>query len=396
MISYKKALQILEKNIKIKKDFEVINTEDSIKRVLAENLFSKDNYPRENLSAMDGAVIWQNNTKEKIKIIGEIKAGDATSEDFKYGEGKLIYTGAPVPGKDKLIIPKEDFNLNNNILTIEQNNSKDFIRKKGSDFKKNQLCLKEKTLMSVRSVSLAQTMGFKKINVFKKPKVFVILTGDELFSIRNNKPLVFSSNRIIIKYLVEQLGGEIKGIYKSKDSVDDFNRIFKNLKDYDILITSGGISKGKYDIVKKALKKNKISIFFDRIAIKPGKPTTFGKLPKNRFFLGLPGNPVSCFNSLLIFFSKFINCFYGFDFINFNKHNLILKKNIKVNNNLTNFLRIKVSEKKNFKIFEKQDSSMIKVLNDSDGIMIYNKNQKLTIGQSYQVILFKNILSNWI
>ena len=112
--------------------------------MLAENLFSKDNYPRENLSAMDGAVIWQNNTKEKIKIIGEIKAGDATSEDFKYGEGKLIYTGAPVPGKDKLIIPKEDFNLNNNILTIEQNNSKDFIRKKGSDFKKNQLCLKEK------------------------------------------------------------------------------------------------------------------------------------------------------------------------------------------------------------------------------------------------------------
>ena len=287
MISYKKALQILEKNIKIKKDFEVINTEDSIKRVLAENLFSKDNYPRENLSAMDGAVIWQNNTKEKIKIIGEIKAGDATSEDFKYGEGKLIYTGAPVPGKDKLILPKEDFSLNNNILTIEQNNSKDFIRKKGSDFKKNQLCLKEKTLMSVRSVSLAQTMGFKKINVFKKPKVFVILTGDELFSIRNNKPLVFSSNRIIIKYLVEQLGGEIKGIYKSKDSVDDFNRIFKNLKDYDILITSGGISKGKYDIVKKALKKNKMSIFFDRIAIKPGKPTTFGKLPKNRFFLGL-------------------------------------------------------------------------------------------------------------
>ena len=112
-----------------------------------------------------------------------------------------------------------------------------------------------------------------------------------MFSIRNNKPLVFSSNKIIIKYLVEQLGGEIKGIYKSKDSVDDFNKIFKNLKDYDILITSGGISKGKYDIVKKALKKNKISIFFDRIAIKPGKPTTFGKLPKNRFFFGSSWKP---------------------------------------------------------------------------------------------------------
>ncbi len=396
MISYKKAMEILEKNVKITENFEVINTENSIKRVLAQSLFSKEDYPRDNLSAMDGVVIWKNDTEKKIKIIGEIKAGDIKSKDFKSSEGKLIYTGGPVPGKNKLIVPKENFTLKSNILTIQQNIRRDFIRKRGSDFKKNQLCLKEKTLMSLRSVSLAQTMGHDKIKVFKKPKVVVILTGDELFSAKNDKPLVFSSNKIIIRHLIEKLGGEIKGIYKSKDSVDDFNRIFKNLKDFDILITSGGISKGKYDIVKKALEKNRMRILFDRIAIKPGKPTTFGKLPQDRFFLGLPGNPVSCFNSLLFFFSKFINCFYGFDYIDFEEHNLVLKKNVKIKNNLTNFLRIKVSKKTKFKIFEKQDSSMIKVLHDSDGIMIYKNNQKLIIGKSYKVILFKNFLSNWI
>ena len=76
------------------------------------------------------------------------------------------------------------------------------------------------------------------------------------------------------------------------------------LKNYDLLITSGGISKGKYDIVKKVLKKNKLQILFDQVAVKPGKPTTFGKIGSSSYFLGLPGNPVSCFTSMLFYFFK--------------------------------------------------------------------------------------------
>ena len=164
-------------------------------------------------------------------------------------------------------------------------------------------------------MSLAITMGLKTINVKKKPNIYVIVTGDELITKNNPKGIIESSNEVVINMLVKKFGGNLKGTFTVKDNEKDFLSIFNNLKNYDLLITSGGISKGRYDIVKKVLKKNKLKILFDQIAVKPGKPTTFGKLGSNKYFLGLPGNPVSCFISMLFYFSKFINCFYGTDFL---------------------------------------------------------------------------------
>ena len=149
----------------------------------------------------------------------------------------------------------------------------------------------------------------------------MIVTGDELITKNNPKGIIESSNEVVINMLVKKFGGNLKGTFTVKDNEKDFLSIFNNLKNYDLLITSGGISKGRYDIVKKVLKKNKLKILFDQIAVKPGKPTTFGKLGSNKYFLGLPGNPVSCFISMLFYFSKFINCFYGTDFIRLREKN---------------------------------------------------------------------------
>ena len=106
----------------------------------------------------------------------------------------------------------------------------------------------------------------------------------------------------MIKKIVDEFGGNLKNIYIVKDKIEDLEKLIKKLRDFDILITSGGISRGKYDLVKKVLCNQKMKILFDRVSIKPGKPTTFGKFSKNRYFLGLPGNPVSCFTSLVFFF----------------------------------------------------------------------------------------------
>ena len=89
------------------------------------------------------------------------------------------------------------------------------------------------------------------------------------------------------------------------------------------------------------MKKNKLKVLFDQVAVKPGKPTTFGKIGASSYFLGLPGNPVSCFISLLFYFSQFINCFYGTDFINLKKQKMKVSHLVKKNNSLTNFLRIR-------------------------------------------------------
>ena len=398
MISFTSSLDLIKKSVSKSLKSEFIDINECFGRILASDLYSKCYYPRENLSSMDGAVIFKSDLKLKeIEIIGEIKAGDSFTNDFKKGQSKLIFTGGIVPGKNKVIIPKEQFLISKNKLIIKDRKVQNFIRKKGSDFKKKELCLSKNTKMNCRTIALAAAMRINEVKVIKKPNVIVIITGDELISSRKKIPLVISTNQIMIRKIVSEFGGNLKNIYIVKDKIEDLEKLINKLKDFDILITSGGISRGKYDLVKTVLCNQKMKILFDRVSIKPGKPTTFGKFSRNRYFLGLPGNPVSCFTSLVFFFSKFINCFYGSDHLNITKTRLILNNNLEANKHLTLFLRIKTLKNKPnfFNVFSKQDSAQMKILSESNGILIrkpYEKN--LRKGTECDVLLYKNIVNN--
>ena len=107
---------------------------------------------------------------------------------------------------------------------------------------------------------------------------------------------------MIVEFLTKKFGGEVLGFDIISDDPQKFTRCVKRLKNFDLLITTGGISEGKYDVVKNSLNKINIKILFDKVAIKPGKPTTFGEMEENKHFLGLPGNPVSCFTAMLFSF----------------------------------------------------------------------------------------------
>ena len=328
-------------NIKVSTKTEIIKIFKSHKRIISKNILAKTDSPRSNLSAMDGIVIFKTELKKNniFKIIGESKAGTKSCPSIKKGEAIFIYTGAPVPGLNKTIIPKENYTYSkkDRLVRIKKIDNRDFIRFKGEDFKKNEICFSKNEIFKIRSLSLAKSMGIKTINVKKKPDIYVIITGDELITKNNPEGLIQSSNEIFIKMLIEKFGGNLKGTFTAKDNEKDFLSKFNNLKNYDLLITSGGISKGKYDIVKKVLKKNKLQILFDQVAVKPGKPTTFGKIGSSSYFLGLPGNPVSCFTSMLFYFSKFINFYYGINFISLKEKKMRLSHSVKKNNNLTNF-----------------------------------------------------------
>ena len=400
MISFDSSLNLIQKSVLKSLKSEFIDINESFGRILASDLYSNCDYPRENLSSMDGAVIFKSDLKLKeIEIVGEIKAGDSFTNDFNKGQSKLIFTGGIVPGKNKVIIPKEQFLISKNKLIVKDRKIQNFIRIKGSDFKKKELCLSKNTKMNCRTIALAAAMRINKIEVIKKPNVIVIMTGDELISSDKENPLVISTNQIMIKKIVNDFGGNLKNIYLVKDKIKDLEKLIKKLRDFDILITSGGISRGKYDLVKKVLCNLKMKILFDRVSIKPGKPTTFGKFSKNRYFLGLPGNPVSCFTSLVFFFSKFINCFYGSDYLKITKTKLILNNNLKKNKNLTLFLRIKkIKSKPNFfNVFSKQDSAQMKILSDSNGILIRKPFEKNLIkGTECSVLLYENIFNHHI
>ena len=200
--------------------------------------------------------------------------------------------------------------------------------------------------------------------VIKKPKVCLVLTGDELISKNNPEGIIESSNEILITRLLTIFGCKLVNIFTIKDNEKEFERIFKSLKNYDFLITCGGISKGKYDIIKKSIIRLKFKILFDRLKVKPGKPSTFAIIKNNKYFLGLPGNPVSCFISTLFLFSEMINSFYGIELVKFETRTLISQSNYQKDNNLTNFLRVKTNKKlqNEFTIFSDQDSSLQKTL----------------------------------
>ena len=110
MISYKRALKLMKQNIKVSDKSEIVNIKNSYKRIVSKNIFSYIDNPKINASAMDGIVIFKTDLKNKfLKVVGESKAGDEFTKDFKKGEAKFIYTGAPVPGSNKTVIPKENY-----------------------------------------------------------------------------------------------------------------------------------------------------------------------------------------------------------------------------------------------------------------------------------------------
>ena len=391
MIKYTKALKLISQNVIRSQKLEIIKTENSNNRILGKDYYSKINLPKTNLSAMDGAVILKNEKKLILKIIGESKAGDKKAQNFKKGECFLVYTGAPVFGDDKHVIPKENFEIKKNYLIINSLSKEFFIRKKSTDLTKNKKYLFCNDVMNIRSIVLAKSMRLNYLKVLKRPKVFVICTGDELINEKNKSSLIVSTNNIFIKHFVELFGGEIVDIQFSKDNKMEFIEKFKSLKNFDLLITSGGISKGKYDIVKESLKKLGLKILFERVAIKPGKPTTFGKLGKNKFFLGLPGNPVSCFMSLINFLPIYINSYYGKKVVNLKFVEFLSKSFIEKNENLTLFQRVIIRNKK-FEIIKNQDSSLINILKISNGILIRPPHSKsISPNEKINILVFDEI-----
>ena len=391
MIKYTKALKLISENVVKSKKLESISTENSNYRILGRDYFSKTNLPKNNLSAMDGAAIFKNEKKFKLKIIGESKAGDKKAKNFKIGECILVYTGAPVFGEDKKVIPKENFEIKNNYLIITSFSKELFIRKKSSDLIKNKKYLSRNEVINIRSIALAKSMKLNYLKVIRRPKIFVICTGDEIIQEKNKSSLVVSTNNIFIKYFVELFGGEIAGIQFSRDNQTEFKKKFKSLTNFDLLITSGGVSRGKYDIVKESLKNFGLKILFDRVAIKPGKPTTFGKLGTNQFFLGLPGNPVSCFMSLINFLPIYINTYYGKKIVNLKCIEFLSKSFIAKNENLTLFQRVVIRNKK-FEVIKNQDSSLINMLKVSNGILIRSPYSKsIKPNEKIKILVFDQI-----
>lgn len=316
MNSYKAAINKLNNNpLKIGDEF--VSIKDALNRISSKEVVAQSDYPADDNTAFDGFAVNSKETKnkaQKFKIIKTLAAGD---NPYIKKVPKLscieVMTGAIIKKPFDTIIPIEDIEFFPNkknakyIIVSKKIKKSEFIRPKGSDYKKGNKIIKKGELINPAHILSLKTLGIEKVLVKKKVNIVFYPSGNEL---SDNKKIpswkIRNSNTIYLNSLIKNLpvNFKVQKIIRDKDQKLFKNQISKQLKsNTDIVITSGAVSKGKFDFIPSVINQFKLKNHFKGVAIRPGKPVMFAKFNNNKCFFGLPGNPISsvaCFRFFVI------------------------------------------------------------------------------------------------
>ena len=291
-------------------EFEQVPTMEAVGRVLAQSQTSTMDVPPMDNSAMDGYAVRLsdlNSAGNKLKVTQRIPAG-SVGKPLEAGTAARIFTGAPVPQGADAIVMQEFCVLENDTVTIKKvPKPAEWIRYAASDIRKGGTVLAAGKRLLPQDTGLAASVGIKTLPVFRKVRLGLFFTGDEL--VMPGDPLppgrIYNSNRFTLNGLAAAFGCEVRDYGIVPDKLDATREVLRRAAaENDIIVTSGGVSVGDEDHVKPAVEAEG-SLLMWKIAMKPGRPLAFGRV-KDAAFIGLPGNPVSSFVTFLIFVRPFL------------------------------------------------------------------------------------------
>ena len=302
-ISVAEALTLVQKRA-VRLETETVPLEGAFGRTLARNLTSPVDHPSVDNSALDGyacraadTVSATPETPVTLRVVGDIPAGSVFSGEVGAGEAVGIYTGAPVPKGADAVVGVEFTKALENMVELSRPANPGDVRPRAQDLQVSEVYLQAGRTLSAAAVAVAAAMGYVAVPVTKKPRVGILATGDEI--VEPGEPIrdgqVYNSNAYGLAARVAQAGGEAVRLPNVRDDLGLLEASLAGLE-LDLLLTSGGVSMGRYDFVRDLLF-DKGQVHFWKVAMKPGGPVLFGSygaLP----VLGLPGNPVS---SLVVF-----------------------------------------------------------------------------------------------
>jgi molybdopterin molybdotransferase len=298
MISVDYALSIILDQIK-PLGAERVPIECCLGRILAEDIIADIDLPPFDRARMDGYALRSQDASSSpvtLRLIGEVAAGAVFEGTVGRGEAVKIFTGAPIPkGADavqKVEVTESD---GQSVLIKEAVRPGQFITARASEVVAGQVVLEAGGEIGPAEIAVLASFGYASVCVGRKPKVAVLSTGSELVDV-SEKPSaaqIRNSNSYTITSYAQRAGAEVSNLGKIPDTLEaTCNALLGAAESSDIVITSGGVSMGDYDLVKVALNRIGAEIYFDRVRIRPGKPVVLAKRGKTYFF-GLPGNPVS-------------------------------------------------------------------------------------------------------
>lgn len=382
------AFEILENNIPNKEIIEVL-IENAFDLVLAEEIVCPLNMPPFRQSAMDGFAINLHN-KLTYKLVGETKAGDSNNIDLQKGEASWIFTGAAVPNNANAVIQVEKTVLTDNILTLTENPSENTnIRPIGEQISKGDIALTKGTVLNAGAIGFLAGLGITKVKVYSKPKIGIIVTGNELVErgLPLNNGQIYESNGIMLEMALIQNHYKTINQYKVKDNLTDTqNTLAKALSENDFIIISGGISVGNYDFVEKALKALQVEILFYKVKQQPGKPLCTGKI-NNQLIFALPGNPAASLTCMYVYVMPVLERISGKQNILFNPITKKLSHNKLINNPRDQFFKAKVTNNE-VELLSHQASSMLSSFATSNALVyIPAGNYEINAGDDVKVIM---------
>jgi molybdopterin molybdotransferase len=275
-----------------------------LNRVLAEPVIAERDQPPFERSTRDGFAVRASDATATLRLVGQIRAGERWSgAPLEPGDAIEIMTGAPVPeGADAVVMVEHVESQGESVRLSEGRSVRagENIVPRGSEARAGDVVLAEGAVIEGVEIALAAVCGRSELLVFRRPRVAIVATGDELVELDEtpDEQQIRNSNSYGLAALVAKAGGDAVRLPIARDRRGDLEKLILEARSCDLLLLSGGVSMGKYDLVEEVLQAMGAEFFFIGVKMQPGKPVVFGRLPKSgdfpaQFFFGLPGNPVS-------------------------------------------------------------------------------------------------------
>jgi molybdopterin molybdotransferase len=386
MIQVDEALSIIANN-SIKMPVRKIKVNKSLGYILAETVYAPIAMPPFRQSAMDGYGISYSENK-RYDVISVSQAGDCDNLNVKNNQAIRIFTGAFVPDSVDTVVMQEHVTVNGNSIVIDkmpQVNAN--VRAKGEQVNEGDVMLEKDTILTPAAIGFLACLGITEVAVYSKPKVAILVTGNELVQPgeKLKKGKIFESNSIMLQVALKTGGIKKAKVFRVKDNLKTTKKVLKKLlSKYDMILVSGGISVGDYDFVKEALLKNGVEELFYKINQKPGKPLFFGS-KENKLIFALPGNPASSLTSFYVYVLPALKKMMGFEDIHLKK--IVRKLNTTVANSTGKTLFLKaLYDETHVTVLDSQSSAMLNTFATAN-CLLFVPHDSIEIKKDQDVVL---------
>ncbi|APA00283.1 molybdopterin molybdotransferase MoeA [Flavobacterium commune] len=370
MIQVAEALHIIAENCS-KMPISKIKVSKSLGYVLAEAIYSPINMPPFRQSAMDGYAFTYSDLTQ-FEVVKTTQAGDFLDEKVAGNQAVRIFTGAFVPDDTDTVVMQEHTTRTDNLLQIEKMpEACANVRAKGEQIKKGELVFDVNTVITPAAIGFLACLGITKIKVYEKPKVAILVTGNELVAAGNKLPKgkIYESNSLMLEAALKTIGIYKPTVFKVKDSLKKTTKAVEScLANFDVVLISGGISVGDYDYVKEALLKNGVTELFYKINQKPGKPLFFGR-KENKIVFALPGNPASSLTCFYVYAFPALKKMMGFEAIHLPEMKRKISAAFNNTSGKTLFLKALYEDEK-VTVLDSQSSAMLNTFSIANSFIV--------------------------